>query len=86
MGRHMKVEKLSMDDLIVIASEMTGMSVNEILEFHHNNNHYIDFVHDGMNIQLTDWPDLGNPYRGRLTPDGNIEPFFENIIANDGGY
>jgi molybdenum cofactor biosynthesis enzyme MoaA len=86
MGRHMQCEKLSMDDLIQIASNMTGMSADSIIARRHNGNHYIDFTHDSMNIQLTDWPDLGNPYRGRLTPDGMIEPCFENLIANEGGY
>ena len=86
MGRHMECEKLTMEDLILIASRMTGMSKDEIAGFRHNGNHYIDIVHDGMSIQLTDWPDLGNSYRGRLTPDGTIEPCFENLIANDGGY
>lgn len=86
MGRYMKGKKLNMGDLVMIASKMTGLSQDEISAFRHNDSHYIDFSHNGMNIQLTDWPDMGNPYRGRLTPEGTIEPCFENLIANDGGY
>lgn len=86
MGRYMEGRKLSMDDLVLIACKMTGMQESEIAAFHHNENHYIDIFHNGMKIQLTDWPDLGNLYRGRLTPEGTIEPCFENLIANNGGY
>jgi MoaA/NifB/PqqE/SkfB family radical SAM enzyme len=39
-----------------------------------------------LRVQLTEWPELGSTTRGRLTPEGMIEPFFEHLIANDGGY
>jgi molybdenum cofactor biosynthesis enzyme MoaA len=39
-----------------------------------------------LRVQLTQWPDLGNQFRGRLTPEGMIEPFFEHVLANEGGY
>lgn len=37
-------------------------------------------------IQLTQWPDLGSLERGRITPDGFVEPFFESISANEHRY
>jgi hypothetical protein len=40
----------------------------------------------GKRVQLTQWPDLGSVQRGRITPDGTIEPCFEHLIANQGGY
>jgi cyclic pyranopterin phosphate synthase len=46
----------------------------------------LDFVADGVQVQLTEWPDLGSRTRGRLTPEGCIEPFFEHVMANEGGY
>jgi len=39
-----------------------------------------------LRIQLTTWPELGSTRRGRLTPEGTIEPFFEHLISNEAGY
>ncbi|MES9872007.1 MAG: radical SAM protein [Candidatus Sedimenticola sp. 6PFRAG7] len=86
MGRYTEVPQLSFDGLVKLASEMTGLSSEQILAYRGKGEHYIDFSHDGIQIQLTDWPDLGNTYRGRLTPEGFIEPFMEHVIANQGGY
>lgn len=45
-----------------------------------------DFKLGRAAIQLTAWPDLGSTERGRLTPDGYVEPFFESTIANEFRY
>jgi molybdenum cofactor biosynthesis enzyme MoaA len=37
-------------------------------------------------IQLTEWPELGSLDRGRIAPDGFVEPMFESIVANAGRY
>jgi hypothetical protein len=37
-------------------------------------------------VQLTQWPDFGSLERGRITPDGFVEPFFESITANEHRY
>ncbi|MCB1018678.1 MAG: hypothetical protein KDC27_02065, partial [Acidobacteria bacterium] len=37
-------------------------------------------------VQLTEWPELGNLSRGRLSPDGTVQPHFEHVLANEGGY
>ena len=47
---------------------------------------YCDLRVGRLNIQLTQWPDLQNKYRGRLAPDGTIQPFFEHMMANECGY
>ncbi|MGR9071679.1 MAG: radical SAM protein [Gammaproteobacteria bacterium] len=86
MGRYMAGESLNMDDLIDLACAMTGMARSFLLKKRRDSENYLDFNHEGMNIQLTEWPDMGNPYRGRLTPEGRLEPFFEHAIANEGGY
>lgn len=39
-----------------------------------------------LHIQLTTWPELGSTRRGRLTPQGTIEPFFEHLMTNADGY
>jgi len=37
-------------------------------------------------VQITQWPDLGSEDRGRIAPDGTVQPFFEHVLANEGGY
>lgn len=86
MGRYMEGERMSMDDLVRISMEMTGLSEDFIRSHQKQGSNYIDFPHNQISIQLTDWPDLDNGYRGRLTPDGRVEPFMEHTIANSGGY
>lgn len=46
----------------------------------------LDFRFGRLRIQLTQWPDLGSEIRGRLTPEGTVAPFFEHVIANEGGF
>jgi hypothetical protein len=79
-------DKLSMPELIDVAAAMTGMPARRIAQHQGTDSNYVDFSVDGMNIQLTDWPDLGNRYRGRLTPEGRVEAMFEHSMANEGGY
>ena len=45
-----------------------------------------DFRAGGAQIQLTEWPELGSLERGRIAPDGYLEPMFESIVANAGHY
>jgi MoaA/NifB/PqqE/SkfB family radical SAM enzyme len=45
-----------------------------------------DFTLGPVGIQLTEWPDLGSRERGRLAPDGFVEPMFESILANEYRY
>ena len=40
----------------------------------------------GLKMQLTQWPDLGSTTRGRLAPDGTLQPAFEHVMANEGRY
>lgn len=48
---------------------------------------YVDFPWGRrLRIQLTQWADLNSTVRGRLTAEGTIQPFFEHMMANDGGY
>jgi molybdenum cofactor biosynthesis enzyme MoaA len=39
-----------------------------------------------LRIQLTTWPELGSTRRGRLTPEGTVQPFFEHLMTNADGY
>jgi hypothetical protein len=47
---------------------------------------YVDIMVGRLKLQLTQWPDLGSRRRGRLSPDGTVQPSFEHIMANQGGY
>lgn len=37
-------------------------------------------------IQLAQWPMLDSDERGRICPDGTLQPTFEHVMANEGGY
>lgn len=45
-----------------------------------------DFKYERAQIQLTEWPELASLERGRITPDGMVEPMFESIMANEFRY
>jgi molybdenum cofactor biosynthesis enzyme MoaA len=45
-----------------------------------------DFRVGRATIQLTEWPELGSLERGRIAPDGWLEPMFESMAANAGRY
>jgi molybdenum cofactor biosynthesis enzyme MoaA len=83
-GRHMAVEPLSMQELIdcamsaVAAGASCTSSAGDIARG--------DLVIAGKRIDLKQWPELGSSSRGRMTPDGYVEPCFEHLIANQGGY
>lgn len=87
-GRHMKHCAMSLDDLIGAAEREIGVSRDEMREADDDPHSSRHFIHRGMRIQLTQWPDLGSRTRGRLTPEGLIEPMFEHLMLNAarGGY
>lgn len=37
-------------------------------------------------IQIAQWPMLDSDERGRICPDGTLQPMFEHVMANEGGY
>jgi molybdenum cofactor biosynthesis enzyme MoaA len=45
-----------------------------------------DFRAGRAAIQLTEWPELGSLDRGRIAPDGWLEPMFESMAVNAGRY
>lgn len=83
--RHMDTEPYTLDDMIEVFAEKTGLDKSIILAGERRK-YYLDFHVNNIRVQLTRWPDLESKIRGRLAPDGTIQPFFEHIIANDGGY
>jgi molybdenum cofactor biosynthesis enzyme MoaA len=45
-----------------------------------------DYLAGTLKIHVTCWPELGSLERGRVAPDGYLEPMFESIISNAGLY
>lgn len=85
MGRYMENPALSLDELRDVFARGVGIAP-ETLKTHNPTQTSQDFLWDRLHVQLTTWPDLENPLRGRLTPGGLVAPFMEHVIANDGGY
>ncbi len=85
IGRFMKAEPLSLDELQRVFSQATGLAV-DTFEQRERTASSLDFTCGRIRVQLTQWPDLGSTTRGRLTPEGKIVPFFEHVLENEGGY
>lgn len=87
MGRYMEAPALRLEEMLAIVLDALGATEQDIrIEFRDASN--CDFWFAGRRFAVTQWPDLGSRWRGRLTPDGLIEPCFEHLIANaaQGGY
>jgi molybdenum cofactor biosynthesis enzyme MoaA len=85
IGRYMPGDSFKLPQLIDMFVSRTGMD-RAWVESHRQHEHYVDFRVGGLKIQLTQWPDLGSNLRGRLAPDGTLQPAFEHVIANEGLY
>jgi molybdenum cofactor biosynthesis enzyme MoaA len=84
-GRHMTQAPFSLEEMRAVFLEQTGIDLDGIAP-HERGDSYVDYRLGALKIQLTAWPDLRSTSRGRLAPDGTIQPFFEHMIANQGGY
>jgi uncharacterized radical SAM superfamily Fe-S cluster-containing enzyme len=87
MGRYMAGRPFTLDGLIALTKEQIGLSGEQIAAGARGQNSLDVFV-GRVKLQLTQWPDLGSKTRGRLTPEGAIEPCFEHLMLNaaQGGY
>ncbi|MBI1356948.1 MAG: radical SAM protein [Acidobacteria bacterium] len=84
MGRYVPEERpYRFEEMLELArrsfGEVTGMREEETSTCMHGKV-------GRLKVQITQWPDLGSGERGRICPDGTIQPWFEHQIANDGGY
>ncbi len=81
VGNYMKGKSLRLDRLEEIM--LACLPESELIAEYCSSR---DFKAGRVNIQLTEWPELGSMERGRIAPDGFVEPMFESIVANAGNY
>lgn len=84
-GRHLEGEPFTLDELEALLREAVPPGWPQPVQSAASGSSR-DFTMGRAAVQLTAWPDLGSRERGRLAPDGMIEPFFESIIANEFHY
>lgn len=85
MGRHMEGEPFTLDGLeaclrAALGERSAGLTLAGV------EGSSRDFRLGRVAVQLTEWPELGSLSRGRITPDGHVEPMFESIVANEFQY
>ncbi len=85
LGRHMPDVSMDIDALEAFLFNALGSLSNNLKPKHQSATHR-DYHFAGTRIQLTAWPDLGSPWRGRIAPDGFAEPMFESIEMNAFSY
>lgn len=86
VGRFMiEPAPLSLAELAAVFARNADVPVSE-LRGHREQSHFEFPFGDHLRVQLTEWPELGSTKRGRLTPEGRVEPFFEHLMSNADGY
>ena len=86
IGRHIAtIEPLTLGELAGIWRRAAGGGDVATAAGPKNDSH-MEIRSGRLRVQLTVWPELGSSRRGRLTPEGMIEPFFEHVLQNEGGY
>lgn len=85
IGRFMETVPLDLDELLALFCAASGVCVDDVDRRVRTRTSH-DFFCGRVRVQLTEWPDLGSDFRGRLTPDGDVVRFFEHVLANEGGY
>lgn len=84
MGRYMPGEPFSLDEQeALVRSALPAGEPLQILRAHGSSR---DARVGRVAIQMTEWPDLGSRERGRITPEGKVEPMFESILSNEFRY
>lgn len=85
IGHHLEGKPFSLDELEQLLREALGARAAG-LRCVGKARSSRDFRCGRLEYQITEWPDLGSRERGRITPDGFVEPFFESIVANEFSY
>jgi MoaA/NifB/PqqE/SkfB family radical SAM enzyme len=86
VGNYMRGEPFDLDGLEACLRRALGARADGLKRMRAEGSSR-DFRLDGrIGIQLTQWPELGSLERGRITPDGYVEPMFESMAANEHRY
>ena len=85
MGRHMEGEPFDLNGLEACLRGALGDHADDLVLTSAEGSSR-DFRLGRAGFQLTQWPDLGSLTRGRIAPDGLVEPMFESIAANEFHY
>lgn len=85
MGRHMETKPFDIHGLETRLKLALGGRA-ELLEYEDRSDSHRDLQLGRVKYQLTAWPDLGSSERGRITPEGYVEPFFESVVSNEFSY
>ena len=85
IGRYLQGDSYSLEELHEVFQQQTGFWPDDE-DLSNDGNYRSQFRHQRLMVKMTQWPDLGSKARGRLAPDGTIQPFFEHVMANEGGY
>lgn len=81
MGRHMDAPPFDLDGLDRCLRRALGGRAGELILAGAEGSSR-DYRLGPVSIQLTEWPELGSLERGRIAPDGFVEPMFESIVEN----
>lgn len=84
-GHHLPGEPYTLDEMRDLAADACGVE-RAWMRAQPRGANWAEARVGRVRIAVTRWPDLGSKRRGRLAPDGTIQPFFEHMIANQGGY
>jgi len=85
VGRYMATEPFGIAELADVYAAAIGLRGGR-LKAEQQSPCTIDMAYGRLNIQMTQWPELGSLTRGRLRPDGMVQPMFEHIVANSEHY
>ncbi|MDQ3812757.1 MAG: radical SAM protein [Armatimonadota bacterium] len=87
LGRYLPGRAYSLQELVELFQEQTGGYLEPENACQVDASEYVCQYRRGrLKVQMTQWPDLGSRVRGRLALDGTIQPAFEHMMANEGGY
>lgn len=81
IGRFMEGPTPTLDELLELYASAANVDAATLVPTERTATS-VDLIAGRLRVQLTQWPDLGNPFRGRLTADGRVAPFFEDLLTH----
>lgn len=86
LGRYSReTEPLTLDEIVRIAKPILDQG-ERTYDHDCGVGHHAQWRIGRRTIQIAQWPMLDSDERGRICPDGTLQPMFEHVMANEGGY